>query len=76
MTEQGVETQMHYTYNFTNTPVLSNDVNKKMPGTEFFNRHAISIPSNPWLKDNEVMKIITAVKNCITKEDIDIWPTI
>ena len=76
MTEQGVETQMHYTYNFTNTPVLSNDVNKKMPGTEFFNRHAISIPSNPWLKDNEVMKIITAVRNCITKEDIDIWPTI
>lgn len=69
MFDQGVETQLHYTYNFMKTPVLSNDTAKNMPGTEFYQKHAISIPSNPWLSDKETVHVIEAIKKCLTKED-------
>ena len=69
MSDQNVETHLHYTYNFANTPVLSNNIEQDMPGTEFYRKHSISIPSNPWLTDKEVGCVIEAVKNCVTDED-------
>lgn len=72
MSEQGVETQLHYTYNFAKTPVFSNNTNQHMPGTEFYQNHALSIPSNPWLTDLETDKVIEAVKKCITEEDLEL----
>jgi len=72
MSAQGVETQLHYTYNFAKTPVFTDRPNIEMPGTEFYQHHAISIPSNPWLTDQETDQIIEAVKKSITKEDISI----
>ena len=72
MSEQGVETQLHYTYNFARTPVFSNASDQQMPGTEFYQKHAISIPSNPWLTDAETDQIIEAVKSCVTDEDLEL----
>lgn len=74
MSKQGVETQLHYTYNFAKTPVLSNDTSQSMPGTDFYMQHAISIPSNPWLTDVEIKYVIEAVKNCITEKDLNTCP--
>lgn len=71
MSLQGVETQLHYTYNFAKTEVLSDDTQQHMPMTEFYARHAISIPSNPWLTDAEVSRVVEAVKNCVTDADLD-----
>ncbi len=72
MTRQGVETQLHYTYNFARTEVLSTDTEQHMPMTEFYARHAISIPSNPWLTDSEVTQVAEAVKSCVTDKDLSI----
>ena len=74
MAEQNVETHLHYTYNFANTPILSKNTNQDMPGTEFFRKHAISIPSNPWLTDSEVGSVIEAVKRCVTDKDLECLP--
>ena len=49
--------------------MLSNNIEQDMPGTEFYRKHSISIPSNPWLTDKEVGCVIEAVKNCVTDED-------
>ena len=72
MSEHGVETQLHYTYNFAKTPVFSDNTDQQMPGTEFYQKHAISIPSNPWLTDAETDQIIEAVKSCVTDEDLEL----
>ena len=71
MIQRGVETQLHYTYNFAKTAVLSDDTEQHMPMTEFYARHAISIPSNPWLTDTEVSTVVEAVKSCVTDADLD-----
>jgi dTDP-4-amino-4,6-dideoxygalactose transaminase len=68
MSAQGVETQLHYTYNFAKTPVFTDRPNIEMPGTEFYQQHAISIPSNPWLTDQETDQIIEAVKKKILNQ--------
>jgi UDP-2-acetamido-2-deoxy-ribo-hexuluronate aminotransferase len=71
MTQRGVETQLHYTYNFARTRVLSDNTEQHMPMTEFYARHAISIPSNPWLTDQEVDQVAEAVKSCVTDKDLE-----
>lgn len=70
MSERGVETQLHYTYNFAKTPVFGGQNDRYMPGTELYQQHAISIPSNPWLTDAEIDQIIESVKQSVTKEDV------
>jgi len=72
MSDHGVETQLHYTYNFSKTPVFGENAEQNMPGTEYFQKHAISIPSNPWLTDAETDQIIDAVKNCVTDKDLEL----
>ena len=51
--------------------MLSDDTEQHMPMTEFYARHAISIPSNPWLTDTEVSTVVEAVKSCVTDADLD-----
>ena len=72
MSDHGVETLLHYTYNFSKTPVFGENAEQNMPGTEYFQKHAISIPSNPWLTDAETDQIIDAVKNCVTDKDLEL----
>lgn len=61
MINDGVECQLHYTYNFQQTPILSNDTTVQMPGTEYYRKHAISIPAHPWLTHNEQSEVIKKV---------------
>lgn len=72
MVEQGVETQLHYTYNFAKTPIFGNNNARQMPMTEFYQKHAISIPSNPWMTDDETSRVMEAVKRCLTNEDTEL----
>ena len=39
MSDHGVETQLHYTYNFSKTPVFGENAEQNMPGTEYFQKH-------------------------------------
>ena len=72
MKELGVECLLHYTYNFANTEVLRGVNIHDYQGTEFYKDHAITIPANPWLRDEEIDHIVKSIKHCITKEDIDL----
>ena len=70
MTEQGIECQLHYTYNFANTPIFkSEQTNEKFPWTEFYRNHAISIPAHPWLTDSELDFVMNSIKDNISRED-------
>lgn len=69
MSKFGVECHLHYTYNFSKTPVLKGETLSEYPWTEFYRKHAISIPSNPWLTVKEINYIINSIEKCITKED-------
>jgi dTDP-4-amino-4,6-dideoxygalactose transaminase len=68
----GIQSQLHYRYNFANNKILNTGEAKDFPMTDFFNKHAITIPSNPWLTTAEVGRIIEAVKNSLTKHDLEI----
>ena len=69
MKELGVECTLHYTYNFADTNVLAGDRQEEYPGTEFYRKHAITIPCNPWLIKTEIDHIIESVGKCYTEED-------
>lgn len=66
--EQGVECHMHYTNNFAKTPLLS-DNPRDMYFTDKYVKHAITIPSNPWLTDAECETVIEKIKQVINKND-------
>lgn len=72
LADMGIESYLHYRYNFSKNKVLSNDTTKDFPITDYFVRHAITIPSNPWLKKEEISAVIHAVKKCLTKKDLDL----
>ena len=42
--------------------------------TDFYTKHALTIPSNPWLKKDEIKKVIESVKDCMTDQDTAICP--
>ena len=69
MKDLGVDCHLHYTYNFADTEVLQGERQEEYPGTEFYRKHAISLPSNPWLKSEEIKYIIQSVEKCYTEED-------
>jgi len=69
MKDLGVDCHLHYTYNFADTEVLAGERQPEYPGTEFFRKHAISLPSNPWLTSIEIKHIIDSVEKCYTDED-------
>lgn len=72
MLEQGIECQLHYTNNFNNINFITNSKEKKFPGTDYYVRHALSIPNNPWLTTKETDKIIQTIKQTISREDLNI----
>jgi dTDP-4-amino-4,6-dideoxygalactose transaminase len=72
MNDNGVETQLHYTYNFSKTPVFRYKSGDDFPFTDLYVKHAISIPASPWHTDAEVEKVVSAVKLASTKEDKDV----
>jgi len=73
MEEQGVEAQLHYTYNFAKTPALGGVNNSSSyPWTEFYSRHAISLPNSPWHTDSEIERVVQSVKNTIESEDLNL----
>jgi|TARA_R110000823_G_scaffold273758_1_gene392763 dTDP-4-amino-4,6-dideoxygalactose transaminase len=68
MKNEGVETQLHYTYNFAKAPVFSHAVGS-FPYTDLYVRHAISIPCSPWHTDAEIETVVDAIKKSATKGD-------
>lgn len=72
LAEKGIESHLHYTYSFAKNSVIQPISKQAFPMTDFFCRHAITIPSNPWLTDNEKIAVIEAVKDCITTQDVGI----
>lgn len=72
MLAQGIECQLHYTNNFNTVDFITNGHDKKFPGTDFFVKHAISIPNNPWLTKQENIKIVEKIKKTITKKDLEL----
>lgn len=69
MRQLGVDSLLHYTYNFADTKVLKGERQSHYPGTEFYRKHAITIPSHPWLDSSEVDHIVDSVEKCYTEED-------
>ena len=72
LADMGVESHLHYRYNFSQNKVLSNQTTKKFPMTDFFVKHAVTIPSHPWLRKEEIAKVIDAVKKCLSQKDLDL----
>lgn len=72
LANKGVESHLHYRYDFSKSSVLSDDKTVDFPYTNFFINHAITIPSNPWLSTQETTAVIEAIKDCLTVEDLDI----
>lgn len=59
---QGIETEQHYTENFAElpwTPVVST----KFPVTDKFIKCSLTLPSNPFMTDQEVEQVVTSVIN-------------
>lgn len=69
MKGMGVESLLHYTYNFADSEVLSGERQSEYPWTEFYRKHAVTIPSHPWLNSAELDHIIHSVEKCYTEED-------
>ena len=68
--EQDIECQLHYTYNFAKTEVFGDEQkNENFPWTDFYKRHAISIPAHPWLTKNEMDYVVDTIKKNVTEED-------
>jgi UDP-2-acetamido-2-deoxy-ribo-hexuluronate aminotransferase len=74
LAEKGVEAHLHYTYNFAKNSVIQQITDVDFPMTDFFCRHAVTIPSNPWLTSHERTTVIEAVKDCITGKDLAVAP--
>jgi dTDP-4-amino-4,6-dideoxygalactose transaminase len=72
LADMGIESHLHYRYNFSKNKVLSKDTTKDFPMTDFFVKHAITIPSHPWLRKDEISAVIDSVKKSITKKDLDL----
>lgn len=72
MADKEVATQLHYTYNFAKTPLFGYNSQDKFPMTDFYVKHAISIPASPWHTDSEIEKVVEAIKQVATKEDMDV----
>ena len=72
LAEKGIESHLHYTYSFAKNSVIQPTSDNNYPMTDFYCRHAITIPSNPWLTRDERTSVIEAVKDCMTEYDIDI----
>lgn len=72
MAEQGIECQLHYTNNFNSIDFMTIGKEKQFFYTDYFVKHAISIPNNPWLSSKETDKIIETVKKTITTEDLEL----
>jgi UDP-2-acetamido-2-deoxy-ribo-hexuluronate aminotransferase len=68
MKNEGVETQLHYTYNFAEAPVFSH-AGGSFPYTDLYVRHAISIPCSPWHTDAEIETVVDAIKKSATGGD-------
>lgn len=69
MRELGVDCTLHYTYNFADTEVLQGVRDEQYPGTEFFRKHAITLPCNPWLTSEELDHVVNSLEKCYTDED-------
>ena len=69
MLDNGVECQLHYTYNFSQVPILSKQLDSNFIFTEKFKQHAISLPSSPWLTDTEAETVVQTLKKCIADAD-------
>lgn len=72
MKDRGIETQLHYTYNFARTSVLGSVSEDDFPFTDFYVSHALSIPASPWHTDTEIEQVVNAIKQSLTKEDKDV----
>ena len=72
--EHGVDSNLHYTYNFSKIEAIQETNDLQYPMTDFFTKHALTIPSNPWLKKDEIKKVVESVKNCMTDQDTAICP--
>ena len=72
MKDKGIETQLHYTYNFANTPMFGHNNNDNFNNTDFYVKHALSIPASPWHTDAEIETVVSAVKESATKGDRDV----
>ena len=70
MKNLGVDCQLHYTYNFSKTPVYEGVSKTDYPWTDFYKQHAISLPSSPWHTLSEIKYVVECVKQSITSEDI------
>lgn len=69
---KGLECQPHYLTNFSKNKFLNSGTLHEYPYTDFYNRHAISIPCHPFLEVNDVRIIIDIIKSIVTKEDIEL----
>lgn len=54
--EYGVETECHYPDVFTNLPFIKDQ--KKLQNCNFYAKHALSIPINPHLTDDEILTVV------------------
>jgi dTDP-4-amino-4,6-dideoxygalactose transaminase len=68
MLAEGVETQLHYTYNFAHAPVFEHP-HGDYPFTDLYVKHATSIPCSPWHTDAEAEAVIAAIKKAARPED-------
>jgi len=72
MQDKGVETQLHYTYNFANTPVFGYNAGGDFTYTDLYVKQALSIPASPWHTDAEIEMVVSAIRESATNGDRDV----
>jgi dTDP-4-amino-4,6-dideoxygalactose transaminase len=76
MNAEGVDCRLHYTYNFGETPQLVNPNLGAYPITDWYGKHTVTIPGNPFMTDAEVETVIEKIKKIATREDRNLWPSL
>ena len=61
--DKGIETECHYPDVFSNLPFINSTV--KLQNCNFYAKHALSIPINPHLYDEEVEQVVSTTINLL-----------
>jgi dTDP-4-amino-4,6-dideoxygalactose transaminase len=61
--QNGIGSQVHYPKTLTQQPAFAKFSSGKCPAAESLSKRIISLPLNPWLKEEEVSQVIKAVNS-------------
>ena len=60
----GVEVGTHYNFNFANSQLCGNN-KQHMPNTEFFCKHALTLPNSAWHTDAEIETVVEMIRKVL-----------